>query len=257
MRALAIANQKGGSAKTTTAVNLAAALAAQGERVLLLDLDPQASATSWMGVRTGGGGEDRGLLDVLTGNGHLSALATVTGVAGVEVIPGSPWLSSIETALAGEVGREVLLRHAVSKLPANRWTFLVVDCPPALGLLSLSALVACREVLIPVETHALALAGLAAMMQTIDRVRERLNPALTLTGILPCRVDARTSLAREITSRLRERFGAVVFSTVIRETVRLAEAPSHQQPITAYAPDSAGAEDYAALAREVRRRGPQ
>lgn len=247
MRTVAVTNQKGGSGKTTTAVNLAAALAEQGTRVLVVDLDPQASASSWFGVRDD---ERRGVLDVLTGNAHLSDLASDTSVAGVSLVPGSAWLTSAESALAGEVGRETLLRQALATLPAKRWSVVLCDCPPSLGLLSLSALVACREAFVPVEAHVMALAGLAGLWQTVERVQARLNPELHVSGVLACRVDARTNLSREVVSKLRERFGPLVLETVVRENVRLAEAPSYHQPITVYAPDSPGAADYRAVARE-------
>jgi len=131
---------------------------------------------------------------------------------------------------------------------------VLVDCPPSLGFLSVAALVACQHVFVPVEAHVMALAGLAALTQTVERVRERLNPDLALSGILACRVDTRTNLAKDVVARLRERFGTLVFETVIRESVRLAEAPSFHQPITTYAPESAGADDHRAAARELVRR---
>jgi chromosome partitioning protein len=249
MRTVAVANQKGGSGKTTTAVNLAAALGEQGHRVLLIDLDPQASASQWFSVQDDG----RGLLDVFTRNTSLSSLTRNTSVEGVDVVPGSPWLANVETVLAGEVGRETLLRHAIASLPP-RWAFVLCDCPPSLGLLSLSAFVACSEVFVPVEARTMALSGLAALWHTVERVQERLNPELRVSGLLACRVDVRTNLSRDVVTRLRERFGPLVFNTVIHENVRLAEAPSFA-PITVYAPASSGAADYRAAAAEFVARG--
>lgn len=250
MRTIAVANQKGGSGKTTSAVNLAAALAELRQRVLVVDLDPQGSASSWLGVAESG----PGLMDVFKGDKvHVADLAHVTAIDGVSAIAASPWLATAERAVAGEVGAETLLRAAFGQLP-RRWDVVLVDCPPTLGFLTVSALVACRELLIAVEAHVMALAGLAALLQTTERIRERLNPQLTIAGILPCRVDTRTRLARDVVERLRERFGPQVFQATIRESVRLAEAPSFQQPITAYAPESAGAEDYRAAARELLKR---
>jgi chromosome partitioning protein len=253
MRTIAIANQKGGSAKTTTAVNVAAALTELRQRVCLIDLDPQGSASSWLGVPLDGG---RGLLDVVTGenNVHVADLAHDTAIAGLSVVPASPWLSAAEKTSAGEVGAETLLRAAFTRLPRERWDWLIVDCPPTLGFLTVSALVACRELLVPVEAHVMALAGLAALLGSVERIRERLNPALTVSAIVACRVDGRTRLAHDVVARLRERFGPLVLQTVIRESVRLAEAPSYQQPITVYAPESAGSEDYRAAARELVKR---
>ena len=246
MRTIAVSNQKGGSGKTTTAVNLSAALGEQGHRVLLVDLDPQASASAWLGVRDG----DRGLLDVFTNNVHLCHLVRNTRVPNVDMVPASPWLVGIDKALAAEVGAETLLRTAFARLPA-RWDHVVVDCPPSLGLLAVAAFVACQSLLIPIETRVMALGGLTALLRTMERVRERLNPELLLAGIVPCRVDLRTNLSREIVQRLRERFADMVFASTVRENVRLAEAPSFEQPITSYAPDSTGAADYRAVAAEL------
>lgn len=246
MRRIAVSNQKGGSGKTTTAVNLSAALAEQGHRVLLVDLDPQASASAWLGVRNG----DRGLLGVFTDNVHLCHLTHQTRIVNVDVVPASPWLVGVDKALAAEVGAETLLRTAFAKLPM-RWDYVVVDCPPSLGFLAIAAFVACQSLLVPVETRVMALGGLAALLRTMERVRERLNPDLALAGIVPCRVDLRTNLSREVVQRLRERFADVVFDSTVRENVRLAEAPSFEQAITSYAPNSTGAADYRAVAVEL------
>jgi chromosome partitioning protein len=246
LRTIAISNQKGGSGKTTTAVNLSAALGEQGHRVLLVDLDPQASASAWLGVRNA----DRGLLDVFADNVHLCHLTHQTRITNVDLVPASPWLVGVDKALAAEVGAETLLRTAFSRLPI-RWDYVVVDCPPSLGLLAIAAFVACQSLLVPVETRVMALGGLAALLRTMERVRERLNPDLALAGIVSCRVDLRTNLSREIVQRLRERFGDMVFASTVRENVRLAEAPSFEQPITTYAPESTGAADYRAVAAEL------
>lgn len=246
VRTVAITNQKGGSGKTTTAVNLAAALGERGASVLVIDLDPQGSASSWFGVTD----ESRGLLGVLLGESSLLSLVRETSIPNVSIVPASAWLVGAEKALAGEVGAETILRSELAQLPA-RWDWVLVDCPPTLGVLALQALVGCRDLLVPVTAEAMAVHGLAALLQTLERVRARLNPKLRLLGILPCRVDARTRIAREVVDGLRERFGGEVFRTVIRESVRLTEAPSHHQPITIYAPASAGAEDYRALAAEL------
>lgn len=248
MQTWAVLNQKGGSGKTTAAVNLAAALAERGTRVLLLDLDPQASASAWFGVPDGG----RGLLDVFTAGAALEALVRRTSVEGVDLVPASSWLVGVERAVAGEPGAETLLRRAVAAVP-KRWDLVLLDCPPSLGLLAVSALTAARAVLVPVEASALGLAGLAGLLQTVETVRDRLNPTLTVGAILASRVD-RTRLSRDVVADLRRRFPRLVLKTTIRESVRLREAWSFQQPITVYAPTSSGAEDFRAAARELRKR---
>ena len=250
MRTLAIMNQKGGSGKTTTAVNLAATLGEKGKNVLLIDLDSQGSASSWLGCHDGG----KGLFDVFAENGSLLDNVRDSGSPGVDFVPSSPWLVGLERSLAGEVGAELVFRRALERLPRDRWDFVLVDCPPSLGLLSVSALTACHEVLVPVETHVMALAGLAALLHTVERVRDRLNAELRITAILPCRVDSRKNLCRDVVSRLRERFGELVLDSMVRENVRLAEAPSFGRPITLYDGRSAGAEDYRAVAVELLKR---
>jgi chromosome partitioning protein len=251
VRTLAVTNQKGGSGKTTSAVNVAAALGEKGRRVLLVDLDSQASASSWLGVKDGG----KGLLEVFSGNGSLVDIVVKTDVPGVDLVPSSAWMVGAERALASEVGAETIFRRAVQKLPKDRWDYVFVDCPPALGLLVLSALTACREVFVPVEASTMALSGLASLLQTVDRVKERLNPDLRVAAILACRVDYRTNLSKDVVDRLRERFGNLVLETVIRENVRLREAWSFSKPITSYETNSAGAEDYRAAAAELSRKG--
>jgi chromosome partitioning protein len=245
-RLIAIINQKGGSAKTTTTVNLAAALGRQNRQVLVLDLDPQASASSWLGVKDGG----RGLLDVFTNGSALAGLIQPTSVEGVEVIPSSTWLVGAEKALAGIVGAEAILRGRLATLE-GRWHYILIDCPPTLGILATNALVAAKEVLVPVECHIMGLGGLARLLQTVEIVKERLNPDVKMAGILACRVDARTRHAHEVVEQLRSRFGPLVYDTMIRENVRLAECPSFFQPIDRYDPFCAGAVDYRMLASDV------
>ena len=179
LRTIAVSNQKGGSGKTTTAVNLSAALGEQGYRVLLVDLDPQASASAWLGFRD----SDRGLLEVFTDNVHLGCITHHTRIPNVDIVPVSPWLVGVDKALAAEVGAETLLRTAFASLPA-RWDYVVVDCPPSFGLLAIAAFVACQSLLIPVETRVMALGGLTALLRTRSIVRSRaVSPPSAMTRV--------------------------------------------------------------------------
>ena len=245
MALFALTNQKGGSGKTTTAVNLAAALADRGRRVLLVDLDPQASATRWLGISA----DNRLLLDMLTHELPLDDAIRPSAAAGVDVVPSSSWLVGIDKALAGEVGAETILRSQLTPIAAG-YDYCFIDCPPALGILTVNALAAAEGVLVPVEAHVMALAGLAELVRTVEVVRERLNPGLAISGIIACRVN-RTRHAREVLEQLHQHFAGLVLETCIRENIRLAEAPSFSLPITAYDPQSIGAADFRALAHEI------
>jgi chromosome partitioning protein len=247
MRTIAIASQKGGTAKTTTTINLAAALAEQQKRVLVVDLDPQRNASEWMRAPDA----RPGLLEALQGDVDLGTLVQGTPIALLQIVPSSSWLVGAERMLAGEMGADTLLRQALDSLPARRWDYLLIDCPPSLGLLVINALAAVREVIIPVAAHAMGLTGLAKMVDSIEKARKRLNPEIVVGGILPCRVDLRTRHAQESVEHMRQRFGELVYETVVHENVRVAEAPSYGQSILEYAPTSAGAADYRALAQEV------
>ncbi len=248
MRTIAVVNQKGGTGKTTTSVSLGATLAERGRRVLLLDLDPQHSATAWLSVEAVG----RGIFDLFAGHQEieLDALTHPTGTEGLWLAGASDWLVGAEKALAPIPGAETILREKVAAVAPNRFDYLLIDCPPTLGVLTANALTAAREVLVPVECHIMGLQGLAQLLQTLELVRKRLNPTLRIAGILPCRLDNRTNHGPEIVAKLRARFPEAL-RTTIRENVRLAECPSMGEPITAYAPGSAGAEDYRALAEEI------
>jgi chromosome partitioning protein len=249
MRVIAIANQKGGTGKTTTTVNVAAAFGELGRRVLVVDLDPQGNASAWLGVRDGGAG----LLEALTAEdgGSLDGLVRASCARGVEVIAASAQLARAERHLAEVVGGERVLLELLGGLGPGRWDYVLIDCPPALGQLTINALAAAGELLVPVEASTMAVAGLADLVRTVERARRLLNPGLAICGIFACRVDARTVLARDVVAALRERFPGLALATSIRETVRLREAWGHAQPILVYAPASSGAEDYRCLAREI------
>jgi chromosome partitioning protein len=248
MRTIAIVNQKGGVGKTTTTVNLAAALAGAKRKVLILDLDPQHSASTWYKAMP----EGRGAFDLFSDVPlDWPGLTMDTAVDGVSIVPSSPLMYNVERSLAGEPGAEHTLKVKLKQLPAGRFDYLLIDCPPSLGLLTINALTAVTEVFVPVEAHVLGLHGLDKLVQTVNIVKERLNPSLAITGIIACRVKTQTRHAQEVMNDIRERFPAIFFDAVIRENIRLTECPSQGVPITAYAPSSHGAEDYRQLAREV------
>jgi chromosome partitioning protein len=258
VRSIAIMNQKGGVGKTTTAVNLSAALAEAGQRVCLVDLDPQAHASLHLGVTLRDG--QPSTYDVLTGDALFQQVRRKI-TDNLSLIPAHLDLAAAEVELAGEVGREVILRDKLQQDDAQL-DYLIIDCPPSLGVLTINALTMVREVFLPLQPHFLALHGLSKLLRTIEIVSQRLNPHLRLTGVLLCMFDANTRLAGEVSSDVTAYFQpgreanrlwstARTFETRIRRNIRLAESPSFGQSIFQYAPSSNGAEDYRALAREV------
>jgi chromosome partitioning protein len=258
MRSIAVINQKGGVGKTTTAVNLSAAIAATGQRVCLIDLDPQAHASLHLGIALSD--DDLSMYEVLTGQATL-AEARQTIDEHLTLVPAHLNLAAAEMELVGEVGREVILRDKWRPY-ADSCDYLIIDCPPSLGLLTLNALTTVHEVFLPLQPHFLALHGLSKLLQTIELVATRLNPQLRLTGVVMCMFDAGTRLAVEVTRDVEQFFeshgngrevwaGASCFQSRIRRNIRLAEAPSFGQSIFQYAPKSHGALDYQDLAHEV------
>ncbi len=243
MRTIAVTNHKGGSAKTTTAVNLAAALGEDGRRVLVIDMDPQGSASSWLGVNN----PDVGVVDAIRGRASLAHLVYETTAPGVQLVASSTAL--VATDWQDETNIALGFMEAMERLP-KVWDVVLVDCPPSLGYLAIAPLAACNEALVPIEAHVLAMAGLTSLVETMTRIRGRLNSHLHLAGAVACRVN-RTAHSRAVVDRLHQRLGDSLMRTQVRESVRLAEAPSFRLPITQYAPESTGAEDYRALAREL------
>ena len=242
-------NQKGGVGKTTTAINLGAYMAQFGQRVLIVDIDPQANATSSLGVdkNTVNGST----YEVLLGSLSPEALPLRNERLGLSILPSSPALAGAEVELVNELARETRLKQAISRLD-GRYDYILVDCPPSLGLLTVNGLVAARDgVVIPVQCEYLALEGLGQLTQTISRVRAALFPDLKVRGVVLTMFDPRTNLSTDVVEEVNKHFPKQTFHAVIPRSIRLAEAPSYGLPISAYAPTSAGARAYEALAREV------
>lgn len=248
-KVISIANQKGGVAKTTTAINLAASLALAEQRVLLVDMDPQANLTSGVGLK-GQSAPGGTIYDALTGNGtNAESFVLPTGIDHLSLIPADRHLTGAEIELVNMTDRERRLRDVLNFL-RGRYDFIFIDTPPSLGLLTLNSLVAADAVLVPLNCEYFALEGIAELMATIERVRASLNPDLSLEGVLLTMYDERTNLGQQVSTNIREFFGEKVFTTVIPRNIRLGEAPSHGVPVILYDARSRGAEAYIALAKE-------
>jgi chromosome partitioning protein len=256
-RVISIANQKGGVGKTTTAINLGTALAAVGERVLVLDLDPQGNASTGLGISPEA--RVRTSYDVLTGEASLLECCLATAVPGLYVVPANNDLVGVEAALANDGTRPFKLRDAVGALIGLQrsrpqdppFSYVLIDCPPSLNVLTLNAMSAAHAVLVPVQCEFFALEGISQLKDTIDQIRATLNPALEIQGVVLTMHDQRTSLSKEVAENVRAFFGPKVYETVIPRNTRVAEAPSHGKPILLYDYDCAGSQAYIRLATEI------
>ncbi len=249
---LAVINQKGGVGKSTTAVNLSAALGAEGKEVLLVDLDPQGNATSGYGIDKRS--LDECVYDVLLGETSVEDVILAHVGKGVDVLPSTINLAGAEVELVNEMARENRLKSALGSL-RGRYDYILIDCPPSLGLLTINALVASDKLLVPIQCEFYALEGVTKLLDSMKRVKSMLNPSLDIFGIVLTMYDARTNLANQVVDEVRSFFGSQVFETVIPRSVKLSEAPSYGQPVIDYAPDNKGTKAYIDLAKEVISRG--
>jgi chromosome partitioning protein len=248
MRKILVLNQKGGVGKTTSVVNLGACLAEKGRKVLLVDVDPQAHLSIHYGIEVPRG--EPSLYTVLRGETSLAETVRDTDVPGVQLLPANIDLSGLSVELSGDKRRLFKMREAFKQVPAE-FDYVIMDSPPSLGLLTVNALCAAREVFIPLQTEFFALQGLSKLLQTVRKVQQKVNRKLRITGVLAVMHDARTNLATEILADIRGHFGARVFDTVVRKNIRLAEAPGFGQPIIEYDQSCYGSQDYRSLAAEV------
>ena len=252
---IAVANQKGGVGKTTTAINLATALAATGWKVLLVDLDPQGNASTGLGI--GHALRDLSSYELLTGGCTVEEAVVQTRVPRLDLLPATVDLSGAEIELVELEQRTHRLDKALDAAPAARWDVCLIDCPPSLGLLTINALVAAQSILVPLQTEFFALEGLSQLLQTIERIRARFNPELSILGVALTMFDRRNNLSAQVAEDVRACLGKVVFETVIPRNVRLSEAPSHGIPALIYDHRCPGSEAYISLARELIGRLPK
>lgn len=247
-RVIAVINQKGGSGKTTTTVNLGAYLGEFGKRTLIIDLDPQANTTIHFGFKPHE--IDKSVYDTMMDNSPFSKTIKSTEINNLFIAPANINLSGVEIELSGIVGREMVLKDAIAEI-LKKFDFILIDCPPSLSLLTINALTVAEEIIIPVQTEFFALEGMGKLFNTVEIVKKRLNRNLKISGILPTMFDVRTNLSREVIEKIREYFKDEVYKTKIRKNIKLAEASSHGKPIMLYDPSSAGAEDYESFSKEV------
>lgn len=251
-KVIAVVNQKGGVGKSTTAVNLSACLAARRKKVLLVDMDPQGNASSGVGVAKGK--IDRCIYEVLVGEVPITEVAVPTQIRGLDVVPASIELAGAEIELVAMMSREFRLKDALAGV-REEYDYVILDCPPSLGLLTINALTASDETLVPIQCEYYALEGLSQLLNTVNLVKRHLNPGLGIIGVVLTMYDARTNLAQQVIEEVRKHFGDKVFKTIIPRNIRLSEAPGHGKPIILYDKTSRGAQAYRDLTREVLSRG--
>ncbi|MBI2954822.1 MAG: ParA family protein [Chloroflexi bacterium] len=251
-RTYAVANQKGGVGKTTTAINLGACLAAANRKVLLVDMDPQANATSGLGVDKSD--LPASVYDVLMGQAEFARIITLTNRVGLDLAPSSPVLAGAEVEMVSLMAREQRLKRALKTI-VDRYDYVLVDCPPSLGLLTVNSLTAADGVIIPVQCEYLALEGVGQIVSTIEMIRDNLNSQLHVVGLLMTMYDARTNLSPQVVEEVRKHFPELIFHTIVPRSIRLTEAPSYGKPIIDYDPSCKGALAYRALAEELVGRG--
>jgi chromosome partitioning protein len=254
MNVIAVANQKGGVGKTTTAINVGTALAATGQRVLIIDLDPQGNASTGLGINRGD--REKSTYDILLGEMPITDAAIATCVPKLDIVPATSDLSGAEIELVEYDERTHRLSRALGRCE-DRWDVVLIDCPPSLGLLTLNAMVAANSLLVPLQCEFFALEGLSQLLGTVERIRERFNPGLTILGVALTMYDRRNRLTDQVSNDVRAVLGRVVFETVIPRNVRLSEAPSHGLPALIYDYRCSGSEAYIALARELIGRLPK
>ncbi len=252
---IAVANQKGGVGKTTTAINLSTALAAIGWKVLLVDLDPQGNASTGLGI--GQAMRKRSSYDVLSGEATVVEAAVATNIPRLDLVPATVDLSGAEVEMVGMDDRTHRLAQAFDEIPPGRWDVCLLDCPPSLGLLTVNALVASRQLLVPLQCEFFALEGLSQLLQTVARIRVAFNPSLSILGVALTMFDRRNNLSQQVAEDVRACLGSAVFETVVPRNVRLSEAPSHGLPALIYDLKCSGSEAYIKLAREVMGRLPR
>ena len=253
-RIIAIANQKGGVGKTTTAINLSASLASLGKRVLALDMDPQGNMTSGLGVDKDG--VEKTVYDLIIGNVGIEECICKNVLENLDVLPSNINLSAAEIELIGIDNKEYLLKEEVDKVK-DRYDYIIIDCPPALSMLTINAMTTSDSVLVPIQCEYYALEGLSQLIHTIELVQERLNSTLEIEGVVFTMYDARTNLSLQVVENVKDNLNQTIYKTIIPRNIRLAEAPSYGMPITLYDPKSTGAESYMLLAEEVINKGEE